>query len=104
MPGQRATLRINNIEVSANHHASLRHAALTPDLHAYFMNKYPTWTALTISSIDWEVHNKALQQLPIHKHKTIRQFIHEWLPVNAHKGSAHALTTLCPLCNHMDET
>jgi hypothetical protein len=104
MPGQKATLRINNIEVSANYHASLRHAALTPDLHEYFLNKYPNWTDATIASIDWNVHNKAMQRLTSHQQKTIRQFIHEWLPVNAHKGSTQAISTLCPLCHSMDET
>jgi hypothetical protein len=58
----------------------------------------------TITNIDWTLHHKALNKLPPGNQKTIRQMIHNWLPVNAHKGSAHAISTLCPRCNIAHET
>jgi hypothetical protein len=104
MPGQRATLYINNIEVSVNYQAALRTAALTPAFHKYLIHRHPTWTTTIIGTIDWQIHQRALHRLPTTHRKTIKQFIHRWLPVNAHPGSSHAISNLCPMCNIDDET
>lgn len=82
----------------------MRDAHLTPDLNNYFLNHKPHWSMPIISSIDWHLHNTVLRQWPYYTQKTIRQFIHDWIPVNAQMGSGHAISSICPLCNNNDET
>jgi hypothetical protein len=104
LPGQKATLFIDGIETSSNYHTALRSASLLPALQEYMIKTNKRWTNVTIRHIDWTLHNKALNRLATVTQKTIRQLLHNWLPVNAHKGSAHAISALCPICNTENET
>jgi hypothetical protein len=104
MPGKRATLYIDGKEVSSNPESALRAAALTPEFNHYLLKRNPTWNPTILETIDWHLHSTSITRLKPSQQKTIRQFIHRWLPVNAHPGSSHAISPLCPLCNHHDET
>jgi hypothetical protein len=52
----------------------------------------------------WKQHGKALISLPKRMSKTIIQFNHDWLPVNAsHSINAVGTGRLCPFCTSCDE-
>lgn len=46
-------------------------------------NKYQ-WSERAADQINWWVHGHSIQELPGRCHETIVQFIHQWIPVNAH--------------------
>lgn len=105
LPGQQATLFINNQETSINLPNALRCAATTPDYIANLLIRHPQWTPTVIHTIDWQIHHAALRKLTYGQKKTIKKFIHDWLPTNAHPScSQHICTTKCPHCNADDET
>lgn len=104
LPGNIATLSINDVEISSNPAVALRSAATTPDYKEYLLERHPTWTTTTIDTIDWQVQANAIRRLNFNQQKTIKKFIHNWLPTNGHPSCSHALTTICPLCNAENET
>jgi hypothetical protein len=63
------------------------------------------WTDRTITTIDWMIHGRALNNLKTSRKSTITKFIHEWLPVNGHPGrNLPELLTKCPHCKINKET
>lgn len=100
---QTITLLINNIEVNAYIKNELRKAITSQDIRYYFLKKYK-WTSSTTDIIDWEIHSKALSNTKGSMRKSIRQFIHEWLPLNGHSGTGKQENDrLCPHCmNHIE--
>lgn len=99
----RATIYINNKEVNSDVTLELTNAAQTPALRTYLQQKYH-WDSKTINLIDWEVHNRALQSYKSVQKKTLFQYIHRWLPTNAHPAITPPLSTLCPVCLIEEET
>jgi hypothetical protein len=67
-------------------------------------DKY-SWKDSTVDEVDWQVHGGALRGLPAHIKKTTTQFIHEWIPTNAHPGRAQQTEARnCPYCLEAEET
>jgi hypothetical protein len=99
-----ATLFIRKVEVSTKLQESLRNAAYSPEMRQYMTKKY-NWNLNTVDEIDWYVHGGALRGLTPAMKKTTTQFIHEWLPTNAHPGRAESVEAKkCPYCQEDDET
>jgi hypothetical protein len=104
MPGRAATLLLNNLEVSADYRTQIRAMYSSQALRIHFQSKY-SWNDPVIDDIDWHCHGSALQLLRGRKRKSIQQFIHRWLPVNAHPSQAKQGTAKrCPYCETHDET
>jgi hypothetical protein len=104
IPTAVVTLTINGNEVPGSIQSSLRHAALSQDLCQYFQKKY-NWNDSVVDYIDWTPHSRAIKRLRGRSSSMIQKFIHEWLPVNAHPGTALPTTgQLCPCCRLKNET
>jgi hypothetical protein len=102
---RRATLILNDTEVSSNEGDALRAAYSSQDLRQYYLMKNSHWTSQVIDDVDWFVKGKALGRLVGRSQKTILQYIHNWIPVNASPGAAKLGTArLCPFCQSTDET
>ena len=103
-PHGAATLYINNELITSNITQHLRNAYSTQQYRTYLQNKY-RWSDQTIETIDWQILSRALGRLKGNHKRIIQQFIHQWLPVNAHHGQAKINTArLCPHCRRNDET
>ena len=49
------------------------------------MNKKYKW-GNAADDVNWTVHGRAMRLLHGKDKKIIKKFMHEWLPVNGHKG------------------
>ena len=56
-----------------------------------------------IDDIDWVVHGRALNQIKEPQKSTIIKYIHQWLPINAHKAT-ESVTDKCLICDLHPET
>jgi hypothetical protein len=98
-----AQLLIHNQRVPSEYTPAIREAHTAPAIDEYYTNKYG-WNHKTVNSIMWKQHGKALIGLPKRMSKTITQFNHDWLPVNAsHSINAVGTGRLCPFCTTCDE-
>jgi hypothetical protein len=75
-------LLINHQKEYSNYLEELRFASAKPSIWQYYTDKYK-WTEATINSIDWKSHGLPISYFTGRKQKTILQFIHKWLPLNA---------------------
>ncbi len=96
-----ATIKINGIETSSAIPLTLRQTFESQNMREYLQEKY-NWGS-EIDLIDWTIHNRALNSLQYSHRQTITKFVHEWLPVNNHKGNQN-VSTKCPFCMTNDET
>jgi hypothetical protein len=74
-------LLINDSKISSNYIEELRKASAKPDLWTYYQTKY-NWSYECIETIDWSQHGDALSSITGRQQKTIKQFLHKWLPIN----------------------
>jgi hypothetical protein len=97
-------LMINNVRVSGDYIAALRDCTNKEEIKTYYHSKYG-WNTITMASIDWRAHGKAIRQLSQRQQKTITQFIHSWLPTNAsHTQQRLGTGRLCPYCKSCEES
>jgi hypothetical protein len=96
-------LRIDNKRVSSDYTKALREKHTSPQILSYYSTKYE-WDHTIYNDVCWNAHGKALTSLPRRMNKTITQFLHNWLPLNA-SHSINNLSTgkLCPFCTSCDE-
>jgi hypothetical protein len=96
-------LLIHNQRVPSDYTSMIREAHTAPAIDAYYITKYG-WDNKTVNNIMWKEHGRALTNIPKRMCKTITQFNHEWLPVNAsHSMNAVGTGRLCPFCATCDE-
>jgi hypothetical protein len=96
-------LQIDSVRVASDYTQALRERHTSSPIFSYYNNKHG-WDATIIDDICWTSHGKALTALPRRMHKTITQFLHKWLPLNA-SPSLNTIGTgrLCPFCTTCDE-
>jgi hypothetical protein len=96
-------LQIHHNRVPSDYTQAIREAHTAPSIDSYYIEKYG-WTSHTVNNIMWKQHGKALIILPKRMCKTITQFNHNWLPVNAsYSKNATGTGRLCPFCTTCDE-
>jgi hypothetical protein len=63
------------------------------------------WSDEIPTMIDWQVHSIALTHFSTGQQTSLKKFLHQWLPVNAHPGQALPATArTCPACQLADES
>jgi hypothetical protein len=104
MANNETCLYIQGQRVASNYQQIIREKSTINEVHNYYIPKY-NWTDNEINNIHWRAHGKAIQTLTGRQYKTITQFIHSWLPINA--SYAQDLVgdgKLCPFCLSTNET
>ncbi len=103
-PPPSATLTIDTHIVTCNTADALRSAYTSQQYRTYLQDKH-SWDDDTTDNIDWQVLSYAISQFSGTKKKTLQQFIHQWLPTNAHKSQEKTHPhDRCPQCNQSLET
>jgi hypothetical protein len=96
-------LQINHLRVLVDYQDSIRNASTATAAKQFLRQKY-SWNAQTFDDIYWNGHKNALTSLPGRTYKSVTQFIHQWLPVNAsHSKQLQGTARLCPYCTSCDE-
>jgi limonene-1,2-epoxide hydrolase len=71
-----------NKEVVGDYKQALQNKNTTTPINKYMSSKY-RWNNQITDTICWTAHSTALAVLPASTMKTILQFNHPWLPLNA---------------------
>ena len=96
-----ATVTINEQESPSAMAMSLHQACTSQNMRKH-MNKKCKW-GNAADEVDWTVHGRALKLPKEKEKKTMKKFMHEWLPVNGHEGAQTNART-CPMCKTGKET
>ncbi len=89
------------MEVSTSIPTTLSQTYESQNVREFLTKKYG-WKG-EVDDIDWTVHQRALKAFPNSRRQTLIKFVHQWLPVNDHKGNQE-LSPGCPFCLDHNET
>ncbi|KAI2507020.1 hypothetical protein MHU86_7405 [Fragilaria crotonensis] len=88
--------------VTAHYDTALRYQATAPELQEHMRERY-SWTAQTMSVINWTAHGKAMQR-HINKRTHLVKLVHGLLPTNAKLHRGDPRRNRCPSCQVCPET
>ena len=113
IPQTRATLFINNIQITNKLQRCIRHQLYDKPFQTYLQQKY-SWSKETFDQINWEAHATSVRRHKTPKERIqIMKSIHGWRPtksrlfkINEQKKleKRENISNLCPLCQRQEET
>jgi ribonuclease HI len=98
LPGNKAYLEINNLQVTSKQSKALRDSFHASRMHEYFKDTYG-WKDKIVDTIWWQAHGKALSQFSCGQKTTLQKYIHRRIACNKreHRYAPHR-SPMCQLC------